>query len=144
MELIDDGGLADPGISGDEHQLWRTARYDALKGGKQSIDLGCAPIQFLRNQQPVWGVVFAQGELVDASLSFPCSKAAPKITLSARRCLVAFLGRFGEQLHDDCRYRCWRIFRSLVRRNWLSRDMAVHPFHRVGSREGKAPGQDFV
>jgi hypothetical protein len=40
--------------------------------------------------------VFAKGELVDATLSFPFSKAASKITLNAGRCLVAFLGGLGE------------------------------------------------
>src|ERR1700744_6481017 len=81
MELVDYAGLADPGISGNEHQLRRSARYHALKGGKQGIDLPLAPVQFLRNQEAVWCVVFAQGEFVDAALSFPCLKAAPQITL---------------------------------------------------------------
>ena len=82
MELIDDGRLADAGISGDEHQLRRAARYDALEGGEQGIDLARSAVQFFGNQQPVWRVVFAKREFVDAALSFPFSKAAPK-TLSA-------------------------------------------------------------
>ena len=50
MELIDDRGLANAGISGDEHQLRRAARDDAIEGGKQGIDFACSPVQFLGNQ----------------------------------------------------------------------------------------------
>ena len=35
------------------------------------------------------GVSFRQAGIVDAALSFPFSEAAPKITLSTGRCLVA-------------------------------------------------------
>ena len=43
----------------------------------------------------------AERKFVDAALSFPFSKAVPKITLNARRRLIAFLGGLGQQLHDD-------------------------------------------
>ena len=61
----------------------------------------CSPVQFLGNQEPVWRVVFAQREFVDVALSFPFSKATPKITFSAGCCLVAFLSSLRQQLHDD-------------------------------------------
>src|SRR5215469_15574733 len=83
VKLIDDGRLADTRISGNEHQFRRAARDDAVEGSKQSIDLARSPVQFLRDQEPVWGVVFAQREFVDAALGLPFNKAAPKITLSA-------------------------------------------------------------
>ena len=39
MELIDDRGLADAGISGNQHQLRPAAGDDAVEGGEQGIDL---------------------------------------------------------------------------------------------------------
>src|SRR6202048_1380672 len=50
VQLVHHRGLANTGIAGHEHQLWSAATHDALEGGKQSIDLVCSSIQFLRNQ----------------------------------------------------------------------------------------------
>jgi hypothetical protein len=86
----------------------------------------------------------AKREFVDAAPSFPFSKAAPKIMFNPGRCLIAFLGRLDEQLHDDCRDSSRDILQPLTRGDWLSCNVAVDPFHRVGSREGKIPGQHFV
>src|SRR5258705_11791164 len=88
--------------------------------------------------------MFAKGKFVDATLNFPFSKAAPKITLSAGRCLVAFLSSFGEQLHDHGRYRRRDIFQTLVRRYRLPRDMAVNPLHGIGGSKGKTSGEHFI
>src|SRR5271166_1896639 len=88
--------------------------------------------------------MFTQREFVDAALSFPFSKAASKVTLNTGRCLVAFLGGLGEKLHDDCRDRGRDILISLSGWCWLPGNVAVHPLHRVRSREGKTRGQHFV
>ena len=44
MELIDDGGLADTGVSRNEHQLRRAALDDAIEGGEQGLDLARPPV----------------------------------------------------------------------------------------------------
>src|SRR4051812_12397794 len=103
MELIDDGGLADTRVSGNEDQLRRATAYDTLEGGEQDIDLVRSPVQFLWNHQPVWRVVLARLEFVNAAPSLPLSKAAPKITLNTARGLISLLRSLGKQLHDDCR-----------------------------------------
>ena len=77
MELIDDGGFADTGVSGNEHQFGPAAGYDAVEGGEQGIDLRHPPVQFLGNQQPVWHIVFARREFVDVAFGFPFKKTAP-------------------------------------------------------------------
>ncbi len=79
--------------------------YNAIERSEQGVDFGFSPVQFLWNQQPIWRVMFAKGEFVDATLRFPFSETAPKITLDAGCCLVALLSRLGEQLHDECRNR---------------------------------------
>src|SRR6266851_7674019 len=96
VEFIDNGSLADAGVSRNEHQLRSTVGDDAVESSEEGLNFGCSPVQFFGNQQPVWRVVFAKREFVDAALSFPFSKAAPKIALSANCCLVAFLSSFGE------------------------------------------------
>ena len=57
MQLIDDSGLADAGIAGDEDQLRRAALDDALEAGEQDRDLACSSVQRLGDQQPVGRVV---------------------------------------------------------------------------------------
>ncbi len=49
VQLVDDGGLADAGIAGDQHQLGPAAGDDAVEGGEQGLDLALAPVQFLGN-----------------------------------------------------------------------------------------------
>src|SRR5438445_10249794 len=109
MELIDDGGLADAGVSANQNQLRLAAGDYAVKGSEQGIDFGFSSVQFLRNQQSIRRVMFAKWEFVDAMLRFPFRETAPQITLEASRCLIALLRRLGEQLHDDLRDRSWNI-----------------------------------
>ena len=85
VQLIDDRGLADAGIAGDQHQLRRAAPDDAVEGGEQGLDLARSPVQLLGDQQPVGRVVFAEREVVDAALALPFGQAAPQIALDARR-----------------------------------------------------------
>src|SRR5229473_3016912 len=144
MELIDNGGFADAGVTRDKHELRPVAGYNAVKGSEQGVDFRFSPVQFLWDQQSVGRVLFAKWELVDAVVRFPFGKAAPKIACGAGCCLISLLSRLGEQLHDDCRNRARNTLQSL--RGWcrLSRDMAVHQFHRIGGREWKISGEDLV
>src|SRR5262245_58435957 len=47
MEFIHDGGLANTGVAGNEHQLRLAAGYNVVEGGKQGVDFACSPVQFL-------------------------------------------------------------------------------------------------
>ena len=49
---------------------------DAVEGGEQGLDLARSPVQFLGNQQPVWRVVFAEREVVDAALEPPIQQGS--------------------------------------------------------------------
>src|ERR1700730_4913025 len=80
-------------------------------------------------------VVFAKRKWVDVPLTFPFGTAVSKITLKAGCGLVPLLGRLGEQLHDDLGDRGRDILQPLAGRHRLSGDMAVHPFHGIGSGE---------
>ena len=101
VQLMDDGGLADAGIAGDQHEFRRAGGHHPIEGGEQGLDLTLSPIQLLGNQELVGDVVFAERELVDAAPALPLRQAAPQVALDAGRGLVAFLGRLGEQLHGD-------------------------------------------
>ncbi len=144
MQLVDDGGLADAGSAGDQHQLRHPARHDAVEGRAQRVDLARAPIEFLGQHQPVRRVVGAEREIVDPALGLPVRQAAPKVALEASRGLIAVLGRLGEQFHDDRRDGAGDLRQPLGRRRWPPRDVAVHPFHRLGRGEGQTASQHFV
>ena len=45
--------------------------------------------------------MLAERKWFDASVTFPFSKAAPKVMFNTGGGLVTLLGRLGEQLHDD-------------------------------------------
>src|SRR3954466_7468478 len=60
VQLIDDGGFADSGIAGNQHQLRPAAGYHTIKRRKERVDLARSPIQFLRDQQTIWSVVLTQ------------------------------------------------------------------------------------
>src|SRR5215831_8805206 len=77
VQLIDDGGFADSGIAGNQHQLRPAALDDAVEGGEQGINLARSPVQLLGDQQPVWGVVFAKRKGVDAPMQLRCGKTLP-------------------------------------------------------------------
>ena len=101
MQLVDHRGFADAGIAGDQHELRRAVRDDAIEGGEQGLDLARPAVQLLGYQEAVRRVLFAEGKRFDAPLTLPFGKAAPKILLDADGGLVALLGGLGEQLHDD-------------------------------------------
>ncbi len=71
VELIDDRGLADAGVSGDEHQLRPAARDDAIERGEQGVDLAVPPVQLLGDHEAIRSVMRAGSEVVDASLRTP-------------------------------------------------------------------------
>src|SRR5260370_18063794 len=102
MELIDDGGLADTGVSGNEHQLRSAAGDDAVESSEEGLNFRCSPVQFFGNQQPVWCVVFAKRKLINPAPRFPFIKPAPKIAPSARSCLISLLRPLRDHFHHHC------------------------------------------
>src|SRR5262245_34493987 len=144
MEFIDDGGLTDTGIAGNEDQLRRAAFYDAIKASEQCLDFPLAAVQFLQNQKAVGRVVRPERKLVDPPMTLPFTKTASQIALSTGCRLVALLGSLGKQLHNDCRDRGRNILHLLAWRCRLSGGMAVNPLHGIGSRERKSARQYLV
>ena len=109
VKFIDDRGLADAGISRDQHEFRSAAIDDAIEAGKQSRDFALSPIQLLGHQQLAWYVVQAEREVVDAASCIPFGEASPQIALDTPCGLVTLLGRLGEQLHNDRRDGVWNI-----------------------------------
>src|SRR6266852_744240 len=44
VQFINDGGFADAGIAGHQHQLRPAGLDDAVKGGEQGLDLARSPV----------------------------------------------------------------------------------------------------
>src|SRR5258708_21082914 len=132
MQLIDDGALADPGITGDQHQARSSFVDYTIEGGEQGRDFALSPVQLFGDQQPVGDVAFAQRKWIDLANRFPFSQTTAKIMLEANRRLIAFLGRLGEQLHDDPRDLSRNALNPLARWHWLSCNIAMDPLHGPG------------
>jgi hypothetical protein len=65
VQLVHDRGFADAGVAGYQHELRRATGNDPLEGFEERLALQIAPIQLLRNQQPVRGI--AENKWLDAS-----------------------------------------------------------------------------
>ena len=57
VELVDDRGLADAGVSGNEHQLWPPASDDAIERGEQGVELVVPPVQLLGDHEAIRSVI---------------------------------------------------------------------------------------
>src|SRR5262245_5018301 len=101
LQLVDDRGLADTGITGHQHQLRRAAIDDAVERGQQRLDFALTAVQFLRNLNAVWLVMFSQREVVNATLTIPVRQTAAKIALHASCGLITLFRSLGKQFHDD-------------------------------------------
>ncbi len=127
-----------------QHQFRSATANDAVEGSEQSVNLAVPPVQLLGDHEAIRSVISAGSEVIDGSLGLPLGQAAPKIALNSLCCLIPLLRRLGEQLHRDRRDRGRHGSQPLAGCGWLSRDVTVHPFHRIGGRERKTPGQHFV
>src|SRR5262249_24846391 len=88
VQLVDDRVFADARIAGDQHQLRRTTRGDAIEGGEQFLDLARPAVELFGDQQAVGNVVLAERERGDAPMSLPFGETAPQVSRDARGGLV--------------------------------------------------------
>jgi hypothetical protein len=77
-------------------------------------------------------------------MRLPFRQTPAEIGLDARGGLVTVLGGLGEELHHNGRERPRDACDPLVGRHRLPGDMAVHPLHRIGSRERQRPRKHLV
>src|SRR5208283_5244663 len=89
VQLVDDRGFADAGVTRDQNQLGRAARDDAVEGGEQGLDLALPAVELFRDQQPIGSVALAKREGLDAPVAFPFGERASEIVLEAGGGLVA-------------------------------------------------------
>src|SRR5215471_20388843 len=144
VQLIDDRRLADPRIARDQDQFWGATIDDAIEGGEQGVDLAFPPVEFLWDQQAVGLVLFAEWEVVYPTLRLPCGQASAKVAFKASDNLVAVFGPLREQLHDDRRDGAGDFAQPLGRRHRPPGEVAVHPFHGLGSAERQNTSKHLV
>src|SRR5258708_24822084 len=133
LQLVYHCGFADARITGYEHELWRTLRHDTVEGCEQYVDFALSPVQFLRDQQSVRGVVLGQKEWIDPTVRLPFRQAPPKIGFEAGGGLVALLRVLGEELHDDGRQPLGG--RGPISKRWRpARHVALRPPQRGRAR----------
>ncbi len=64
MDFVDDGRLADAGLTGNEHQQRSTAR-GPLKRRQQPVDLAVASVEFLRDLEASRHIAVAESKVED-------------------------------------------------------------------------------
>ena len=144
MQLVDNRGFPDARVPGDEHQFGPAAGDGAIESREQRCDLRFAPVQFLRDHEAVWSVTLTRRECMHAAVRVPFRQAAPEVAFEGRRGLIAFLCALCEQLHGDGGHRHRNAGRSLAGVGRLTRDVGMHPLHRIGGCERKMAGQHLV
>ena len=98
VQLMDDRGLADPGIAGDEKENRRAGGDHLSECREQGFAFSITPIEFLRHQKPVRRVARTESERGDASPSFPFVETPLEIGFHTGRSLIALFGGLGEEL----------------------------------------------
>jgi hypothetical protein len=88
--------------------------------------------------------MLAQREVLDALLALPVRQAVPQVALETGGGLVTFLGRLGEQLHDNPGDHARDRRKPPAGCQRLPRDVAVDPFHRIGGRERQCARKHLV
>ena len=77
-------------------------------------------------------------------LGFPIRQAAPQVARDAGGGLVTLLRRLGEQLHDKARNLRRNAFNPLIWWHRHARDMAMDPFHGIGSGKGQGADEHLI
>src|SRR5262245_3607811 len=144
LQLVDDRGLADPRIARDQDQFRGATVDNALESGEQGLDLASAPVEFLRNQQPVGRIVLTKWKVINPAPHPPFTLAAAKVALEPAGGLIAVFGYLREQLHDDCRNDAGNLPQALGRCYRPPGKVAVHPFHGVCSGKRQSAGEHLV
>ncbi len=146
MELIDHGGLPIPEYPETSTNSGLPPATMRSKEARKSRSHALVR-KFLGNQQPVGSVVFAKREFIRSIR--PCrvshSTRQRRRSLSAPaavwyRSSAVLASSFMMIAETGSRNR----LKSLAGRHRLSRNVTVHPFHRIGRRERKTPGQHFI
>ncbi len=143
MELLDERGLADTGVSRDQHQLGGAGRHP-LEGLEQSLHLRFSSIQPLRNDEAVTDVVLSQRKIGDLASAQPRGAATGQIRRHALGALVAVLGALRQQSHDEIRERTRDPGVTQMRRDRRLRDMPVDHLERVERLERDPAGEHLV
>src|SRR5580658_914553 len=77
VQLIDDRGFSNAGISRDENQFRRAALDHAVEGCEQGVDLAFPAVQLLGDQQTIGCVMLAKREFHHVPVILPFGKTTP-------------------------------------------------------------------
>src|ERR1700722_5112227 len=115
--------------------------YDAVERFQQCGDLSFPPVELLRNDQSIRGILFAGRKFVDVMSCLPRCKALTKIGLDTRGSLVTLLRRLREELHHHRRELAGHRLCTIARRDRLSGKVAMDQFDGIGRSEGEHTSQ---
>ncbi len=143
-QFLDNGGLADACVSGDEREFEVAAGGDPLDGPQQGRDLRFASVELLGHREPTRYILHAKTEWRDPGVRFPFLSATSQVGLETCGRLVAILAGLGEKLHHDGGQRGRHRWLPFGQMNGLPCNVAMDPFKRIGRVEGQQACQHLV
>jgi hypothetical protein len=96
LQLVDNRGLANAGITRNEDQLGEAALDDPIERGEQGFDLVPTPIKYLGDDQPVRCVPLAKLKIVDVMFRVPFGSAVAEVLLESGGRLITIFGHLRE------------------------------------------------
>ncbi len=144
MQFTDHRRFADAGIAGYQHQCRRACLHHIGEGIDQRLHFVFAAVEFFRNQQALAGALLVQRERLDLPHTAPVIEATAQVMLDTGCALIAFLGRFRQQFHDQSREHRRHRRHPFTHGHWQPRDMAMHPLRRVICTERQRAGEHLV
>ena len=143
VDLVDEGRLADPGVTGHQQQFRAPARR-ALERRQERRNLPVPPVQALRDEEPVREVRASGDNALDPARCLPLRETPGEVLPEPEPALVAVFGRFGEQLHHNVRQGSGDGAVERARRQRHPRDVTMHDLQRVRRLERQLAGQHLV
>ena len=144
LQFADQGGLADPGGTGQQNEFCPPRLCDAAERLQQPIELGGTAVKAFGDQQTVRPIVLCEGERRDVPAILPILEAVAKVGLDGADGLVAVLSPLLQELeHDGFEHRR-EAGDALAGRDRRSGDVGMNPVDRFDRVERQCAGEHLV
>ena len=144
VQLVDQRGLAHPGLPGDQDQLPRAPGGGAVERRAQRRQRLLPPIERLGDLQLIAVVARCERKRPDGPGGGVPLEAPLEVQPQPARALVAIFGQLGQQLAHQVGQRSRHRTQDLAGRDRAPGDVTMHPLHRIARVEGQSAGEQLV
>nr|WP_231906458.1 hypothetical protein [Cupriavidus gilardii] len=143
-QCVDQRGLADTGIAGDQHHPALARIGDVGISGFELRQLGVAAIESFAEAESFGRFARPGGKRPNRPVGLPLRQATGKIGCQPARALVAVARALAEQFHHDVGELRRHRFTPVHGRSRLPGQMAMDPFRRARCGQGQRAREQFV